>query len=102
MSVFVLVCSILALIPIFSDLLFVLVSQVAICGDGLVVGPEQCDDGVRPPVSGDGCSDTCQNETAFYCTYDSIANKSVCSRMIFFRFRVLVSLLFLILSLFFS
>jgi cysteine-rich repeat protein len=39
----------------------------AICGDGLVVGTEQCDDGDGEPQSGDGCSSTCQIETGYIC-----------------------------------
>jgi fibro-slime domain-containing protein len=33
------------------------------CGDGIVAGQEGCDDGQVPPLSGDGCSDTCALET---------------------------------------
>jgi cysteine-rich repeat protein len=54
--------------------------SVAICGDGLIVGSEQCDDGVRPPSSGDGCSASCKNETGWSCSYDG--NNSVCTSMI--------------------
>lgn len=58
--------------------------SVAVCGDGLVVGYEGCDDGVTPPASGDGCSDTCQLEEGWVCSYDSmVVNKSVCVRMSF-------------------
>ena len=32
-----------------------------VCGDGVVAGGEQCDDGNT--INGDGCSSTCQNET---------------------------------------
>eukprot|EP01116_Phalansterium_solitarium_P004652 TRINITY_DN156_c0_g1_i3.p1 TRINITY_DN156_c0_g1~~TRINITY_DN156_c0_g1_i3.p1 ORF type:complete len:2233 (+),score=811.24 TRINITY_DN156_c0_g1_i3:424-7122(+) len=38
----------------------------SICGDGLVVGNETCDDGNT--VSGDGCSATCQLESNWNCT----------------------------------
>jgi cysteine-rich repeat protein len=64
-------------------LLFSSSQSPAICGDGLILGPEECDDGVRPPSSGDGCSDVCKNESGFYCTYDAAAPKSVCARMCF-------------------
>ncbi|NUP08336.1 MAG: hypothetical protein HOW73_19980 [Polyangiaceae bacterium] len=37
----------------------------AVCGDGNITLPEQCDDG--NPTAGDGCSDTCQIEYDFYC-----------------------------------
>jgi cysteine-rich repeat protein len=37
----------------------------ATCGDGLITGTEQCDDGNT--VSGDGCSSSCQIETGFQC-----------------------------------
>jgi cysteine-rich repeat protein len=63
-------------------------SLLAICGDGLVLGSEQCDDGRRPPVSGDGCSQTCQNETGWTCPYDANTSRSVCSRMLFTCFCV--------------
>ena len=36
-----------------------------ICGDGLVLGNETCDDGAK--VSGDGCSASCQREANFIC-----------------------------------
>lgn len=35
------------------------------CGDGLITGTEQCDDGNA--VSGDGCSSSCQIESGFQC-----------------------------------
>ncbi|MFA5888048.1 MAG: MopE-related protein, partial [Candidatus Nanoarchaeia archaeon] len=34
------------------------------CGDGILNGPEQCDDGNKK--SGDGCSSACLTETAYY------------------------------------
>ncbi|MDD4878324.1 MAG: MopE-related protein [Candidatus Nanoarchaeia archaeon] len=34
------------------------------CGDGIINGPEQCDDGNKK--SGDGCSSACLLETAYY------------------------------------
>jgi len=37
-----------------------------LCGDGLIVGNEQCDD--KNKVSGEGCSSTCQVEAFFTCT----------------------------------
>ncbi|MFT7581442.1 MAG: cysteine-rich repeat protein, partial [Myxococcota bacterium] len=39
--------------------------EVALCGDGTVSGPEQCDDGGA--VSDDGCSDACLVESTFVC-----------------------------------
>jgi cysteine-rich repeat protein len=60
-----------------------LCSLVAICGDGLILGSEECDDGRRPPSSGDGCSESCKNESGFSCPYDSVNLKSVCTRMAF-------------------
>jgi cysteine-rich repeat protein len=53
---------------------------LAICGDGLIFGDEDCDDGVQPASSGDGCSDTCTNETGWSCPYDG--TKSNCTRML--------------------
>ena len=41
------------------------------CGDGIVAGDEECDDGVdagtKRPVSGDGCSDRCRREPGYHC-----------------------------------
>ncbi len=37
------------------------------CGDGIVVGPEQCEDGGDPPESGDGCSEQCRLEPGHFC-----------------------------------
>jgi fibro-slime domain-containing protein len=37
-----------------------------VCGDGIVAGAEQCDDGNT--VSGDGCSSTCMVEPGYTCT----------------------------------
>jgi cysteine-rich repeat protein len=56
-------------------------SLVAICGDGLILGSEECDDGRRPPSSGDGCSVSCKNETGWSCDYDPVGLKSNCTRM---------------------
>jgi cysteine-rich repeat protein len=39
--------------------------EVTVCGDGLVDGPETCDDGDTTP--GDGCSATCQLEAGWSC-----------------------------------
>jgi cysteine-rich repeat protein len=44
------------------------------CGDGVVQGPEGCDDGNT--TAGDGCSATCTVETCFTCTGTA---PSVCS-----------------------
>jgi cysteine-rich repeat protein len=41
-------------------------SNVGMCGDGVVDGSEQCDDGNTMP--GDGCSATCQNEGTGLCS----------------------------------
>jgi len=45
------------------------------CGDGVVEGTEQCDDGVTPSASGDGCSDQCLIELGYNC----VGAPSVCS-----------------------
>lgn len=37
------------------------------CGNGKIDEGETCDDGQYPPVSGDGCSATCQTEPYWYC-----------------------------------
>lgn len=44
-----------------------------ICGDGLIVGGESCDDGGT--TAGDGCSDSCVEETG----YDCVGEPSVCT-----------------------
>ena len=45
------------------------------CGDGLVLGTEACDDGNA--VSGDGCSSTCQVEAGFTCTQPPLGDTMV-------------------------
>lgn len=42
------------------------VPQPAVCGDGVKVAPEACDDGNAR--SGDGCSSLCRTEPGFICT----------------------------------
>ena len=39
---------------------------VAVCGDGITLGPETCDDGNT--VNGDGCSSTCHLEFRYKCS----------------------------------
>src|SRR5262249_8728312 len=39
--------------------------QAAECGDGIIAGNEQCDDGGSK--AGDGCSDKCQFEAGYAC-----------------------------------
>lgn len=48
-----------------------------LCGDGIVGGSEQCDDGNTR--SGDGCSATCHPESGFVCTGTT---PSVCHRIV--------------------
>jgi len=38
------------------------------CGDGIIAGAEQCDQGPGYPASYDGCSSTCQSEYGFVCS----------------------------------
>lgn len=45
-----------------------------ICGDGLLVGGEACDDGNQD--SGDGCSGSCKVETGFVCAPEDSFTKS--------------------------
>ena len=45
--------------------------QVNVCGDGIIYGTEQCDDGNT--ASGDGCSATCQSESCA-----EITNEAIC------------------------
>lgn len=46
--------------------------QNALCGNSLLDGGEQCDDGNA--ISGDGCSDACQVEAGYFCTDPVAAN----------------------------
>lgn len=45
------------------------------CGDGLVLGNEECDDGNA--VSGDGCSSDCRVEDGFSCSQHALADTMV-------------------------
>ena len=47
-----------------------------ICGDGMVIGTEQCDDG--DTAAGDGCSPTCTVEPGFSCMGDPSNCVEVC------------------------
>lgn len=49
---------------------------VPICGDGIVNGTEQCDDGNTTP--GDGCSASCRLEPGFACVKQITIPNSVC------------------------
>jgi len=51
------------------------VNWLSICGNGIVEGSEECDDGNHN--NGDGCSQMCQVEAGFFCTKE---RPSVCSR----------------------
>lgn len=44
------------------------VGSVAVCGDGIVLGTEDCDDAQNPPQDGDGCSSSCRIESGYGCT----------------------------------
>jgi cysteine-rich repeat protein len=48
----------------------------AVCGDGNVVAPEECDDGNLR--DGDGCSSTCTKEQGFACTAEPLPLTSPC------------------------
>jgi fibro-slime domain-containing protein len=41
--------------------------RAAACGDGIIAGAEQCEDGDAPPASGDGCDATCMLEPGYKC-----------------------------------
>ncbi|CEM02297.1 unnamed protein product [Vitrella brassicaformis CCMP3155] len=47
-----------------------------VCGDGVVVAPETCDDGNTD--SGDGCSETCHEETGWQCLTPGEPCYSIC------------------------
>lgn len=57
----------------------------AICGDGLVLGPEECDD--NNTVPNDGCTN-CQKDYGFDCRGDT-SSSTYCYRMCFFFFFVI-------------
>ncbi|HEX6275264.1 MAG TPA: DUF4215 domain-containing protein, partial [Polyangiaceae bacterium] len=52
------------------------------CGDSVVAGTETCDDGnddaTGAPVSGDGCSETCELESGFTCPRPGASCRPVC------------------------
>jgi fibro-slime domain-containing protein len=41
--------------------------RAAACGDGIVAGTEQCEDGDAPPQPEDGCDSACQLEPGYAC-----------------------------------
>jgi fibro-slime domain-containing protein len=53
-----------------------------ICGDGVVLGREECDDGVDPttqaPVGQDGCNETCHLEAGWVCLPGEACRPTVC------------------------
>ncbi|HZU83248.1 MAG TPA: DUF4215 domain-containing protein [Polyangiaceae bacterium] len=51
-------------------------APVAVCGDGVINGNEQCDDGNTTPL--DGCSASCRLEPGFACAVRSTVPNSVC------------------------
>ncbi|PKN54348.1 MAG: hypothetical protein CVU56_27125, partial [Deltaproteobacteria bacterium HGW-Deltaproteobacteria-14] len=59
-------------------------SCASVCGDGVVVGDEGCDDGwvdddgPATPVGGDGCSEICQPEAGWSCEVDELLGSSAC------------------------
>jgi len=60
-----------------------------ICGDGLIVGAEQCDD--NNTISGDGCSNSCTIEDGFACS--SSGSLSTCTQCVGATFQSLNKLL---------
>ena len=50
----------------------------AVCGDGLIVAAESCDQGGGNVSSGDGCSSSCQQESGYQCTGLPSACEAVC------------------------
>lgn len=50
---------------------------IPICGDGVILMLEQCDDGNT--ISGDGCSSDCVPEANFTCAVPSGQTASICS-----------------------
>merc|ERR1712137_774038 len=43
-----------------------------VCGDGVVTGDEECDDGMMPAMDGDGCSSKCKWECCLDESHDTI------------------------------
>lgn len=41
--------------------------EAAECGDGILAGKEQCEDGMTPPAGGDGCDENCKREPNYAC-----------------------------------
>eukprot|EP00743_Colponemidia_sp_Colp-15_P001740 GILK01001900.1.p1 GENE.GILK01001900.1~~GILK01001900.1.p1 ORF type:complete len:2319 (-),score=355.75 GILK01001900.1:247-6408(-) len=54
------------LIPVFAT----------VCGDGIVMGMEQCDD--NNTLNGDGCTTACQIQAGYVCYYNATLARSVC------------------------
>ncbi|MBA3391841.1 MAG: tandem-95 repeat protein [Deltaproteobacteria bacterium] len=48
------------------------------CGDGLITGPESCDDGGVIPTGGDGCDANCAIEPGFQCAGQPSICQEVC------------------------
>ncbi len=53
-------------------------APVAVCGDGVINGTEQCDDGNTTPA--DGCSASCRLEPGFACMTGTTVPNSVCHK----------------------
>ncbi|HXN33968.1 MAG TPA: DUF4215 domain-containing protein, partial [Polyangiaceae bacterium] len=53
-------------------------APVAVCGDGVINGTEQCDDGNTTPA--DGCSASCRLEPGFACVTSMTVPNSVCHK----------------------
>jgi fibro-slime domain-containing protein len=53
-----------------------------VCGDGLIKGREQCDDGsansTTPPAAGDGCDANCQLEPGWICPQGGACRHTTC------------------------
>lgn len=41
--------------------------EAAECGDGIVAGKEECEDGDAPPADGNGCDASCKRESGYAC-----------------------------------
>lgn len=54
------------------------------CGDGVIIFPETCDDSVTPPHKANykGCSDVCLIDEGFDC----VGQPSDCTRMFFLQY----------------
>ncbi|CAM3940890.1 DUF4215 domain-containing protein [Corallococcus sp. ZKHCc1 1396] len=52
--------------------------RAAECGDKIIAGDEECEDGNTVPTNGDGCSDTCRLEPGYKCDPGQPCARTTC------------------------